>query len=55
MPSSQSRIFIFGSGKDGFSDRGDGQISGEAEGLNTLQLSESLNSGWGLEFFVPSP
>lgn len=53
-PSSQSRIFIFGSRKDGFSDRDDGQISGEAEGLNLQRLFELLNSGWGLELFVPS-
>lgn len=53
MHSSQSRILGFSSGKDGFSDRGNGQISGEAEGLNLLQLFELLNSGWDLELFVP--
>jgi len=53
-PSSQYRIFIFSSGKDEFSDRGDGQISGEAEGLNLLPLFALLNSGWGLEHFVSS-
>lgn len=53
MPSLQSRIFIFSSGKDGVSDRDCGQISGEAEGLKLLQLFELLNSGWVLELFIP--
>lgn len=55
MPNSQSRIFIFGGNKNGVSYRGDGKISGEAEGLSLLQVFELLNSRLSLELFILSP